>query len=51
MFSAALLVNTLATDPRDALVGLGITAAGVPLYRWFRRNSPLPGTAAGGESA
>ena len=34
-----------------ALVGLGITAAGIPLYRWFRRNSPLPGTAAGGESA
>lgn len=51
VFSAALLVNTLATDPRDALVGLGITAAGIPLYRWFRRNSPLPGTAAGGESA
>ena len=51
VFSAALLVNTLLTDPRDALVGLGITAAGVPLYRWFRRDSPPPGTEPGGESA
>ena len=37
LFSGALLVNTLVTDPRDALVGLGITAAGIPAYLWFRR--------------
>ena len=39
IFSAALLVNTLITDPRDALIGLGITAAGIPVYLYFRRQN------------
>jgi len=42
-FCGVLLVNTLVTDPRDALVGLGITAAGVPLYFWFRRSEAATG--------
>ena len=39
IFSAVLLVNTLITDPRDALIGLGITAAGIPVYLYFRRQN------------
>ena len=39
IFSAVLLVNTLITDPRDALIGLGITAAGIPVYLYFRKQN------------
>ena len=45
IFSAVLLVNTLITDPRDALIGLGITAAGIPLYLYFRRANAARPTA------
>ena len=38
VFSGVLLGNTLITDPRDALIGLGITAAGIPVWLWFRRS-------------
>ena len=31
VFSAVLLLNTPITDPRDALVGLGITGVGIPV--------------------
>ncbi len=41
LFSGALLLNTILTNPRDALIGLGITAAGVPVYLAFRRR-PAP---------
>ncbi len=41
LFSAVLLVNTVITDPRDALIGLGITAAGIPFYLAFRRRASL----------
>ena len=37
IFTGILLVNTILTDPRDALIGLGITAAGIPVYYAFRR--------------
>ena len=49
IFSAVLLVNTLLTDPRDALIGLGITAAGIPVYLYFRRQNA--GRAAAGRAA
>ena len=39
IFSAVLLINTILTDPRDALIGLGITAAGIPVYLYFRRQN------------
>ncbi len=39
LFSAALLVNTVVTDPRDALIGLGLMAAGIPFYLLFRRRA------------
>lgn len=46
VFSAFLLVNTVLTDPRDALVGLGIASAGIPLYLRFRRAASAPEAAA-----
>lgn len=36
-FTAALLVNTLVTNPRDSLVGLGLMLLGVPFYLFWRR--------------
>ena len=42
VFCAVLLANTLATDPRDALIGLGITAAGIPAWLYFRRRGAAP---------
>jgi APA family basic amino acid/polyamine antiporter len=36
-FTAALLVNTLVTDPRDSLVGLGLMLLGVPFYAYWKR--------------
>jgi hypothetical protein len=35
--TAVLLTATLITDPRDALIGLGLMVAGVPAYFSFRR--------------
>ena len=34
--AAALIVNTLATTPRESLLGIGFILLGVPLY-WLRR--------------
>ncbi len=46
VFTAVLLGNTLITNPRDALIGLGITAAGIPLYLYFRKQvAPESGAA------
>lgn len=42
IFSAVLLVNTLVTNARDALIGLGITAAGIPVYLYFRKQNAAP---------
>jgi APA family basic amino acid/polyamine antiporter len=36
--AAAILVNAIYTDPRTFLTGLGVIAAGVPLFWWFSRN-------------
>ena len=36
-FTIALLVNTLVTDPRNSLIGLGLLLAGVPVYLYYRR--------------
>ncbi len=35
----ALLVTTIAADPRDAGIGIGILAAGAPLYAIWRRRA------------
>jgi APA family basic amino acid/polyamine antiporter len=38
--SAAIVLNTLATQPREALVGLAVVLAGVPAYALWRRARP-----------
>jgi len=37
LFSAALLVNTFFTRPREAAIGMALMLTGVPLYFWFRK--------------
>ncbi len=36
-FSLWLVFNTIAEAPRDAAIGTGIVAMGLPLYWWFKR--------------
>jgi len=36
--AAAILANAIYTDPVTFLTGLGVIAAGIPLYWWFSRN-------------
>ncbi len=44
LVSGALLVTAFWADPRDALIGFGIMALGVPLYpMWRRNNKPQEG--------
>jgi APA family basic amino acid/polyamine antiporter len=39
--SAAIVVNQLVTEPREGLIGLGLVAAGLPVYWiWTRRRLP-----------
>lgn len=38
LVSGALLVTAFIADPRDALIGLGIMAVGIPLYPVWRRD-------------
>lgn len=38
--AAALVANTLATQPREAGFGLAVLASGVPAYLFWRRRSP-----------
>src|SRR5439155_8552954 len=47
LFAAALLVSTIAADPRDAALGAGLLATGVPAYAWFRSRTRSPAPAAG----
>ncbi|HMK25958.1 MAG TPA: amino acid permease [Chitinophagaceae bacterium] len=37
LFSAALFVNTIATQPREAIIGLALMLTGVPMWFWFNR--------------
>lgn len=37
LFSAALFVNTIATQPREAIIGLTLMLTGVPMWYWFNR--------------
>jgi APA family basic amino acid/polyamine antiporter len=39
LFSAALFINTIATQPGKAAVGLGLMLTGVPMWYWFNRRS------------
>jgi len=45
LFCIALIINTLITQPREAIFGLVLMLTGVPLWWWFRRKSnSLPPT-------
>jgi APA family basic amino acid/polyamine antiporter len=37
LFSAALFVNTIATQAREAIIGLALMLTGVPMWFWFNR--------------
>jgi len=37
LFCAALVMITLSTKPREALLGLGLMATGIPFYFWWSR--------------
>jgi basic amino acid/polyamine antiporter, APA family len=41
--SLAIVINAIVTDPRPAWAGLGVMAAGIPLYIWLisRRKAPV----------
>jgi APA family basic amino acid/polyamine antiporter len=43
--SAAIVVHQLVSEPKDGLIGLGIVAAGLPVYWiWTRRRTPAGDT-------
>ncbi len=37
LFCIGLLVNTFITQPREAIMGMGLMLSGIPLYFWFTR--------------
>jgi len=37
LFSAALVINTIITQPREAGIGLVLMLTGVPMWYWFNR--------------
>jgi len=38
LFCLALVVNTIITQPREAIIGISLVAAGIPLFFYFRKN-------------
>jgi hypothetical protein len=46
--SAAFVANTLLERPLESLLGLGLVAAGLPAYAWWRRQGrpSLPASSA-----
>jgi APA family basic amino acid/polyamine antiporter len=39
IISAALFINTIITQPREAVIGLVLMLTGVPMWYWFNRKS------------
>ncbi len=39
LFSAALFINTIITQPREAGIGLALMLTGVPMWFWFNRKN------------
>lgn len=37
LFSAALFINTIITQQREAVIGLALMATGIPMWYWFSR--------------
>lgn len=42
LIAIAVVINTLYQSPRQSLLGLLLILAGLPVYRWWRRNIGLP---------
>ena len=42
--AAALVLNTIASQPTRAAIGLAVVLSGVPAYYWWRRSTRTPGT-------
>jgi len=38
LFSVALIINTVAVQPKQSLIGLGLVLSAVPFYYYFKRN-------------
>jgi len=38
LFCIALVINTFITQPREAIIGISLVAAGIPLFFYFRKN-------------
>ncbi len=41
LFSAALFINTIITQPREAIIGLVLMLTGVPMWYWFNRKRKI----------
>lgn len=40
VFSAALFINTIIIQPREAGIGMALMLTGVPMWFWFKRKKP-----------
>ena len=40
IFSAALFINTIIIQPREAGIGMALMLTGVPMWFWFKRKKP-----------
>jgi APA family basic amino acid/polyamine antiporter len=38
LFCVALVINTIVTQPREAIIGISLVASGIPLFFYFRKN-------------
>ena len=38
LFCVALVINTIVTQPREAIIGISLVRAGIPLFYYFRKN-------------
>lgn len=50
LFAMSLTVNTLVTQPKQSLIGIGLVLSGLPFYFYFKKQSALrqPRVSAGG---
>jgi APA family basic amino acid/polyamine antiporter len=46
IFSAALVLNTIFSRPREAVLGMVLILTSVPMYWWFRKNDNRQGVSA-----
>jgi len=44
--AAALVLNTIASQPRRAGIGLAVVLSGVPAYYWWRRTTRVSSASA-----